>query len=144
MPVSSCCRLPFLTFLLLAACGSGYVPTTATVETIDRQCTIVTSKRTEVPTGVEGETRTREVETGSHKGDCKSVEEWSEVRSSRKRDIDGEAEVHVVYTSPIDGKQQRGTLHFDGRDDQFYSLRSGDTVKITVSKSDPTKIFAAR
>lgn len=128
--------------LALAGCSPG-ISAQATVTTIDRTCTIVTTEKSQVP--IPGSSETREVtsKVGQSKGECKSVEEWEEVRKKRNKDVDGVAVVHVEYRAPQDGKLHQGTLEFDGRDDEFYQLRAGDPIEVRVSKDDPDRIRPA-
>jgi len=128
---------------MLSACGVEGLPAQATVTTIDRECEIIESIRHEVDdprgTGVKLDAQ----EMKSTKGECKSVEEWAEVRSKRTKKVQGTAAVHVDYQAPQDGSYHSATLNFTGRDDEFYELNAGDTVAILVSKEDPTKIRKA-
>ena len=128
--------------LLLCGCGGG-VPTTATVSMIDRTCDIITTTTTKVDdprgTGVQLDSQTKE----AHKGDCKSVDEWEEVRTKKKQQVSGTATVHVDYQAPQDGSYHSATLEFTGRDDEFYDLKAGDRIEIRVAKDNPARIWKA-
>jgi len=125
--------------IALAGCGSA-IPAEATVTTIDRTCTIISSEKSEVPIPGSNETRKVTTKVEQSQGECKSVEEWDEVREKRTKDIDGTAVVHVEYTAPNDGKVHQSSLTFTGRDDEFYKLRAGDRIPIKISKGDPERI----
>lgn len=122
---------------LLAACSGG-VPTTATVTTIDRSCTIIEQTMSEDPE-VRARTRDRPIQS-TRKGDCDEVEEWAEVKRTKSKRVEGEAEIHFVYTGP-DGKQHNGSLRFTGADDEFYDLKSGDPIRIRVAEDDPSRVW---
>lgn len=123
---------------VLAACGSGSVPTVATVTTIDRTCSIV--EKTKI-TGIDGkELPGSGKEVRTYKGDCNQVDDWEHVKAERSMTVDGSADINFVYLAP-DGKQHNGTLHFTGRDDEFYELKAGDELKIRVAKDDPTRVW---
>jgi hypothetical protein len=122
---------------LLGACSSG-VPTTATVTTIDRSCVIIEERMPDDPE-LMAKTKGRPVQT-SRKGDCNEVEEWAEVKRNRSKQVDGEAEIHFLYTAS-DGKQREGSLRFTGRDDEFYELKAGDPINIRVAEDDPTRVW---
>lgn len=129
--------------LLLSACGGGGLPAKATVSMIDRTCDIVTTTTTKVDdprgSGVKLDSATKDL----HKGDCKSVAEWDEVRTKKKERISGTAIVHVDYQAPQDGSYHSTTLEFTGRDDEFYDLKAGDRIEIRVAKDDPARIWKA-
>jgi hypothetical protein len=127
----------------LAGCAAEGVPAQATVTTIDRECEIIESIKREVDDPRGSGTKIEAQEMNSLTGDCKSVEEWAEVRSKRTKRVQGTAAVHVDYQAPQDGSYHSATLNFTGRDDEFYELNAGDTVTIVVSKDDPTKIRKA-
>jgi hypothetical protein len=122
---------------LLSACGSS-VPTTATVTTIDRLCTIIEQRMPEDPE-VRRLTKDRPVQS-SRKGDCNEVEEWVEVKRTKSKRVEGEAEIHFVYVGP-DGKQRQGSLTYTGADDEFYEVKSGDSLPIRVAEDDPTRVY---
>ena len=111
---------------------SNYVPTEATVYRIDRSCSF---------------TRTYEGGPGNQvaegiEQDCSATDEFKKIAAAPKRakDVAGDAVVKVTYTAPQDGTSQTGELKFDGHDEQFYSLKAGDRVKILVANKDLTKI----
>lgn len=128
---------------LLAGCGVEGLPATATVTTIDRKCEIIESIRREVADPRYSGVKLQAQEMKSRTGDCKSVEEWAEVRSKRTKMVEGTAAIHVDYQAPQDGSYHSATLNFTGRDDEFYQLNAGDSIAILVAKNDPTKIRKA-
>jgi hypothetical protein len=130
--------LGFAPALLLAACGSGNVATTATVTTIDRTCAIIERTRITDMDGKEVPGSSQDVR--HYKGDCNEIDDWDKVKKARSRKVDGSADVHFVYLGP-DGKQHNGTFTFTGRDEEFYDLKSGDELKIRVAKDDPTEVW---
>ena len=123
-----------------AGCGSSGLPAKATVMTIDHECTIIESERKPIDdprgSGVKLDAQTNKI----LKGECKSVDEWQEVRKKRSKKVDGKAAVHVEYQAPQDGSYRTGTLNFTGRDDEFYELKAGDTIDILVAEDDPARI----
>ena len=127
----------------LAGCGVPGLPAKATVTTIDRKCEIIESIKRDVadPRGSGATIQAQEM--NSTTGDCKSVEEWAEVRAKRSKKVQGTAAVHLSYQAPQDGSYQTATLNFTGRDDEFYALNAGDSVDILVASNDPTKIRKA-
>ena len=128
---------------LLSACGVEGLPAEAIVTTIDRECEIIESIRREVDDPRGSGTKIDAQEMNSKTGECKSVEEWAEVREKRTKQVQGTAAVHVDYKAPQDGSYHSATLNFTGRDDEFYELNAGDTIAILVAKNDPTKIRKA-
>lgn len=122
---------------LLAACSSG-VPTTATVTTIDRSCTIIEQTMPEDPE-IRARTKDRPIQS-TRKGDCNEVEEWAEVKRTKSKRVEGEAEIHFVYAGP-DGKQHSGSFRFTGADDEFYDLKAGDPISVRVAKDDPKRVW---
>ena len=132
--------VPLLPFTaLLAGCGVEGLPATATVTTIDRKCEIIESIRHQIDDPRGSGVKLDAQELKSKTGDCKSVEEWAEVRSKRTKMVEGTAAIHVDYQAPQDGSWHSATLKFTGRDDEFYELNAGDSV----AKNDPTKIRKA-
>ena len=127
--------------LLLGGCGAPGTPAMATVTLIDRKCEIIETIDTQVDEGDGVKLKSREM--NSKTGECKSVEEWDEVREKRKKDVKGTAEVHVEYQAPQDGSYRQGTLTFTGRDEEFYDLNAGDSIKVIVANDDPAKIRKA-
>ena len=129
--------------LLLAGCGVPGLPAKATVTTIDRKCDIIETidRQVEDPRGSGVKLKAREL--NSKTGECKSVEEWAEVRKKRSKDVKGTAAVHVEYQAPQDGSYRQATLNFTGRDDEFYDLNAGDSIDILVAAKDPAKIRKA-
>ena len=127
----------------LAGCGVPGLPAKATVTTIDRKCEIIESIKRDVadPRGSGATIQAQEM--NSKTGECKSVEEWAEVRARRSKKVQGTAAVHVSYQAPQDGSYQTATLSFTGRDDEFYALNAGDSIDILVASNDPTKIRKA-
>ena len=128
---------------LLAGCAAEGLPAEAMVTTIDRKCEIIETIRREIDDPRGSGVKLDAQEMKSTTGDCKSVEEWAEVRSKRTKMVQGTAAVHIDYRAPQDGSYHSATLNFTGRDDEFYELSAGDTVAIIVSNSDPTKIRKA-
>ena len=127
----------------LAGCGVPGLPAQATVTTIDRKCEIIESIKRDVadPRGSGATIQAQEM--NSKTGECKSVEEWAEVRARRSKKVQGTAAVHLSYQAPQDGSYQTATLSFTGRDDEFYALNAGDSIDIIVARNDPTKIRKA-
>ena len=109
-------------------------PVTATISTIDRKCQIIETKY---------DADYKAKESSTHTGDCNSVEEWEKVKTKHDKRIVGNAVVHLDYTAPQNGQEQMGELRFTPQDDEFFDLKSGDQVKILVSKTDPAKIRKA-
>lgn len=125
---------------LLAGCGAPGLPAKATVTLIDRKCEIIETIRNQTK-DPRGNTVKLEVQQMNRStGECKSVEEWEQVRAKRTKDIQGTATVHVDYQAPQDGSSHSGTLTFTGRDDEFYKLNAGDSIDIVVATDDPAKI----
>lgn len=129
--------------ILLGGCSSGAIPAKGTVTTIDRTCEIVETITREVDHPRASGHKVKAQEMNSMTGDCDSVEEWAEVRAKRSKKVAGNADVHVVYQAPQDSSFHSATLHFTGRDDEFYTLRAGETVDILVAKDNPAKIRKA-
>jgi hypothetical protein len=127
----------------LAACGQSQPSVAATVLTIDRMCTIITETRSKVSDPRSPSTTLNASKFDSSRGECKSVGEWDDIRKKRTKAVEGDAVVHLSYVAPNDGQTHLGSVRFDGRDDEFYDLDAGDTVKIYVSPDDPDKITAA-
>ena len=124
---------------LLAGCGGPGLPAKATVTLIDRKCEIIeTIKNQEIDP--RGKPIKVQMEVNHSTGECKSVDEWEEVRKKKSKRVDGTAAVHVSYQAPQDGSFQTGTLKFTGRDDEFYELKAGDTIDILVAEDDPKRI----
>ena len=113
-----------------SACSPNADKVSATVMTIDRTCDFV-------ETTYEGK---KAVEQRGYTDSCSSTDEFAKVREKRNKMVSGRATVHVGYTAPKDGSYQTGEFKMTGRDDDFYSLKAGDTIQILVSKTDPTKI----
>ncbi|MEO7634148.1 MAG: hypothetical protein ABIS38_00700 [Sphingomicrobium sp.] len=133
--------LPFTA--LLAGCGVPGLPAKATVTLIDRTCAITETIDREVDDPRNPGVKVKARELNSKTGECKSVEEWEEVRAKRTKKVDGTAVVHLDYQAPQDGATHSATLTFTGRDDEFYALNAGDTIDILVAKSDPARIRKA-
>ena len=127
---------------LLGGCSST-LPAKATVTTIDRTCEIVETITRQVDDPRAPGHKLKAQEMNSSTGECDSVEEWAEVRAKRTKKVAGTAKVHVDYQAPQDGSYHSATLDFTGRDDEFYTLRSGDSVDILVAKDNPDKIRKA-
>ena len=76
---------------------------------------------------------------------CNATDEFKSISKApngkRKMDVDGKAVVKVSYSAPNDGSYQTSQLRFDGRDDEFYTLKAGDQIDILVSNDDPVKII---
>ena len=124
----------------LAGCSIGGLPAKATVTTIDRKCEIIETIKHQIDDPREPGHKMMAQEMNSSTGECDSVDEWAEVRAKRTKKVVGTAAVHVAYQAPQDGSYQNATLSFTGRDDEFYTLRAGDTVDILVAKDNPAKI----
>jgi hypothetical protein len=75
---------------------------------------------------------------------CDTTDEFKRIASAPKRpkDVDGKAVVKVSYTAPQDGSYRTSSLHFDGRDEEFYKLKAGDEIAVLVRNDDPSKIVA--
>ena len=129
--------------ILLSGCSSGALPVKATVTTIDRTCEIIETITHEVDDPRAPGHKLKAQESNSMTGECDSVEEWAEVKSKRSKKVAGTAKVHVDYQAPQDGSYHSATLNFTGRDDEFYTLRAGDSVDILVAKDNPDKIRKA-
>ena len=108
---------------------ANYLPVEAEIFRIDRTCGF---KITSVAT------RAQTSETSS----CNDTDEFDKMRDdpARSRYVVGSAEIQLSYTAPTDGSHQTGTLKITGRDDEFYSWKAHDKVKILVDKTDLTKI----
>lgn len=128
---------------LLAGCGAPGLPAKATVTTIDRQCDIIETIERQVEDPRGSGVKLKAHEMNSKTGECKSVEEWAEVRAKRSKAVKGTAAVHVEYQAPQDGSYRQATLTFTGREDEFYVLNAGDSIDIIVAKDDPTRIRKA-
>lgn len=106
----------------------NYAPAKASIFLIDRQCNFdrkyADGKREKVNQS------------------CNATDEFKALARSGKRakDVDGKAVVKVSYTAPQDGSYQTSELRFDGRDDEFYSLKAGDQIDVMVSNDDHSKI----
>jgi len=129
--------------ILLSGCSSGALPVKATVTTIDRTCEIIETITHEIDEPRAPGHKLKAQESNSMTGECDSVEEWAEVKSKRSKKVAGTAKVHVDYQAPQDGRYHSATLNFTGRDDEFYTLRAGDSVDILVAKDNPDKIRKA-
>ena len=128
---------------LVTGCGVETVAGKATVSTIDRTCEIIETNTRQVDDPRAKGSKLDAAEMKSTTGDCKSVEEWDEVRTKRTKKVQGTALVHVNYVAPQDGLTHSATLEFDGRDDEFYELRAGDEIDIRIAKDDPKRIRKA-
>ncbi len=109
--------------------GMNYTAAKATVFLVDRECRF-----------------NREYEGGKTElvtESCNSTDEFKEIASApkRKMDVDGKAVVKVTYNAPQDGSYQTSQLRYDGRDDEFYTVKAGDQIDILVSNEDPAKII---
>ncbi len=111
--------------------GMNYKAAKASVFLIDRQC-----KFDRQHGGGKRETLTQS---------CNATDEFKAIAKApdgkRKMDVDGKAVVKVSYTAPQDGSYQTSELRFDGRDDEFYSLKAGDEIDVLVSNDDPAMII---
>lgn len=109
----------------------NYTPAKASVFVIERQCKFDREY-------ADGK---RETVTES----CNSTDEFKSLAAQpadkRKKKVDGKAVVKVTYNSPKDGSYQTSSLHFDGRDEEFYQLKAGDEIDILVSNDDPALIL---
>lgn len=117
-----------------ASRSANFKPAKATISYIDRNCDII-------ETTYDGDYKKKASRT--YRDSCNSIDEWDKVRSKRNKAVSGEAVVHLDYIAPQTGQSVTGELVFDGREDEFYSLKAGDEVSILVSNSDPTKIRKA-
>ncbi len=111
--------------------GMNYTPAKATVFLVDRECRF-----------------NREYEGGKTEyvtQSCNATDEFKTIAKApggkRKMDVDGKAVVKVTYNAPQDGSYQTSQLRFDGRDDEFYTVKAGDQIDILVSNEDPAKII---
>ena len=127
---------------LLAGCGAPGLPAKATVTLIDRKCQILETVKNQT-TDPRGNPIKVQMEVNRSTGECKSVDEWEQLRKKRSKDVQGTATVHVDYQAPQDGSAHSGTLTFTGRDDEFYKLNAGDSLDIIVAAKDPSKIRKA-
>jgi hypothetical protein len=114
----------------LAACSPNADKVTATVTTIDRTCDFT-------ETTYEGK---KAVSARNYTDSCTSTDEFAKVKEQRNKMVSGRATVHVSYAAPKDGSYQTGEFKMTGTDDDFYTLKAGDSVDILVSKTDPTQI----
>lgn len=129
--------------ILLASCGVPGVPATATVTMIDRKCEIIETIKTEIKDPRGKVIKVQGQEMNIKTGECKSVDEWADLRKKRSKDIKGTATVHVDYLAPQDGATHSAALTFTGRDDEFYRLNAGDSIDILIAKDDPARIRKA-
>lgn len=129
--------------ILLAGCGVPGVPATATVTMIDRKCEIIETIKTEIKDQRGKVVKVQGQEMNIKTGECKSVDEWADLRKKRSKDVKGTATVHVDYLAPQDGATHSATLTFTGRDDEFYKLNAGDNIDILIAKDDPARIRKA-
>jgi hypothetical protein len=111
--------------------GMNYAPAKATIFLVDRECRF-----------------TREYDGGKKENvtqSCNATDEFQSIAKApdgkRKMDVDGKAVVKVSYIAPQDGSYQTSQLRFDGRDDEFYSLKAGDQIDILVSNDDLAQII---
>lgn len=109
--------------------SSNYAPAEATVFVIERQCDF---------TRTHSDGRTEKVTQS-----CNATDDFKKMRGGKGRalDIAGKAEVKLSYTAPQDGSYRTASLHFTGRDDEFYSLKADDKVKILVANENLDKIM---
>lgn len=112
---------------------SNYTPAKASVFMIDRKCNFI-----ETTTEPGGRKTARGVTD-----DCKSSEEWGEVREKRSKDVSGSAVVHVEYVAPQDGRSHTSQLKYTGRDDEFYDLKAGDQINVLVRNDNPDQVIKA-
>jgi hypothetical protein len=132
-------RGAMFTIVVVAALGAysaiertaNFKPAKATVSYIDRNCDIVETTY---------DSNDKMKSSRTYRDSCNSIDEWDKVRSKRNKMVSGKAVVHLDYTAPQTGQETTGELTFDGRDDEFYSLKAGDQIDILVANSDPTKI----
>ena len=113
----------------LADRGLNYAPAKASVFLIDRTCNF-----TQTTSGPGGKMQ------ATIKDSCNSTDEFATIRKTRSKMVDGKAVVKVTYTAPQDGSYQTSQLTFDGRDDEFYKLKAGDTIDVLVSNEDHGQI----
>lgn len=124
---------------LVTGCGAPGLPAKATVTLIDRKCEIIETIKNQT-SDPRGKPIKVQMEVNRSTGECKSVDEWEQLRKKRSKDVEGTATVHVDYQAPQDGSSHSGTLTFTGRDDEFYRLNAGDSIDILVAQDDPAKI----
>jgi hypothetical protein len=110
--------------------SANWAETKATIDSIDRSCDFV-------ETTYEGK---KAMSSRDYTDSCSSTDEFDKVKEKRNKVVSGRATVHVSYTAPNDGSYQTGKFTMNGRDDDFYTLKAGDSVEILVSKSDATRI----
>lgn len=113
--------------------ASNYAPAKASVFMIDRKCQFV--QTTAEPGG-------RKTARGIT-DDCKSSEEWGEVREKRTKDVSGTAVVHIQYVAPQDGRSHTSQIEFTGRDDEFYAIKAGDEIEVLVRNDNLDKVIKA-
>jgi len=128
---------------LIAGCGVPGLPAKATVTMIDRKCEIIETIKTEVKDPRGNVVKLQGQEMNIKTGECKSVDEWADLRKKRSKDVKGTATVHIDYLAPQDGATHSATLTFTGRDDEFYALNAGDNIDIVIAKDDPARIRKA-
>lgn len=118
----------------LCGCQPNAKKVKATISYIDRNCDIIETKY---------DGNDKETSHDTYRDSCSSADDWDKVREKRNKVVSGKAVVHVEYIAPQSGQELSGELSFDGRDDEFYTLKAGDEVDILVSNSDPTRIAKA-
>jgi Neuraminidase (sialidase) len=110
--------------------SAKWAETKATIESIDRSCDFVETTYEDK----------RATSSHGYTDSCSSTDEFDKIKKKRNKMVSGRATVHVNYTAPNNGSYQTGKFTMNGGDDDFYTLKAGDSVEILVSKSDATKI----
>jgi len=114
--------------------SANFKPAKATISYIDRNCDII-------ETTYDGDYNRKS--TRKYRDSCNSIDEWDKVKTKRNKVVSGKAVVHLDYTAPQNGQAETAELVFDGRDDEFYTMKAGDEVNILVSNTEPRKIRKA-
>ena len=107
--------------------NANFAPVTAKIWTIKRTCnfTVTTSDYNGKQIGA----------AKSDTTDCEDTPEFSSIRETRSKRVDGTAVVKFSYTSPVDNSFQSGEFKYDGGDDEFYNLHADQTITILASKT---------
>jgi len=111
---------------------ANYKAATATVYEIDRKCDII-----ETTKSMDGKVRS----SRTYNDNCKSIDAWTTAKAKRDKSISGKAVIKVTYVAPQDNASHTSELNFTSKDDEFYDLQAGDTIKILVSNSNPDQII---
>ena len=102
---------------------------------IDRKCEFVARSASDRSSSITSSGRSG----ASTTDDCASNPDWTRVKAAHEKVV-GKALVKVSYTHPKTGQSALGTFKLDGKDDAFYTLKSGDDVRILVNNDDPANL----